>query len=245
MPGSDQRAWWRCAAGHEWEATPQARVTRGSGCPYCSGRLIVPERSLPALAPALAAELHPARNDGLEPAALSPGSSRRVWWLGACGHEWQAQVKTRAKVGTGCPYCADTHLRGVPLTAGRPDLVREWHTALNGGPPGELSLGSHKQCWWRCAVDPTHVWRAQVRNRVRAASGCPYCAGKRPTPASCLAAVAPALAAEWHPERNGPRSPTDVLPQSNQPVWWRCARGHEWTARPANRVHGSGCPHCA
>lgn len=153
-------------------------------------------------------------------------------------------MKARAKVGTGCPRCVDTKLRGVPLTAARPDLLPEWHTELNGGPPGDLAAGSHKQRWWRCTADPTHVWRAQVRNRARAGSGCPYCAGKRATPANSLAAAAPALAAEWHPERNGIQSPSDVLPHSNKPVWWRCAHGHEWSARPANRIHGSCCPHC-
>jgi hypothetical protein len=40
---SHQMVWWRCPAGHEWQQTPNARVTlvkRGSSfaCPACSGR---------------------------------------------------------------------------------------------------------------------------------------------------------------------------------------------------------------
>ena len=36
-PGSGKKAWWVCKEGHEWQAIIQSR-SRGSGCPYCSGR---------------------------------------------------------------------------------------------------------------------------------------------------------------------------------------------------------------
>lgn len=244
MPGSDRPVWWLCAHGHEWQAAPQARVTRGSGCPYCAGRRTTPERSLLALHPALAAEWHPTRNAGLDPAAISPGAARRVWWRCEHGHEWQAAVKSRVGVATGCPRCARVGHRGITLTDARPDLLLEWYAPLNGGDPGEISAGSHRQCWWRCQFDPSHVWRTQVRYRVRHGSGCPYCAGKRATPLHNLAVMAPELALQWHPSRNGSLSPTDLLPNSNHRVWWRCWHGHEWASRPANRIRGSGCPHC-
>lgn len=245
MPGSDRPVWWLCERGHEWLAAPQARVSRGSGCPYCAGKRATQARSLAALHPGLAAELHPIRNDGLVPAALLPGSPRRVWWQCPKGHEWQAQIRMRVKVGTGCPECASREHRRVPLAAGRPDLIPEWNTVLNGGPPGDIAAGSHQRVWWRCSVDASHMWRASIRNRVRNRSGCPYCAGQRATPAHCLQSVAPQLATEWHSELNGMLSPTDVLPHSRRNVWWRCGAGHEWSARPANRMLGSGCPECA
>jgi hypothetical protein len=245
MPGSDRPVWWRCERGHEWLAAPHARVGRGTGCPYCAGKCATEPRSLAALYPGLTAELHPTRNGGLVPSALLPGSPRRVWWHCPNGHEWQAPVRMRVKVGTGCPKCASQEQRGVPLEAARPDLVSEWNAVLNGGPPGGIAAGSHKRVWWRCSVDASHLWRASIRNRVRNGSGCPYCAGKRATPAHCLQSVAPQLAAEWHPERNASLSPSDVLPYSRRKVWWRCTAGHEWDARPANRMLGTGCPECA
>lgn len=244
LPGSDQRVWWLCPSGHAWRATPQSRTSRGSGCPYCAGKRVVPERSLAVLYPNIAKQFDLTRNAPLTAAGVSAGSSRRVWWLCERGHSWQAIVKNRVKVGTSCPQCASGGRRGVLLTDARPDLVAEWHAILNGGPPDAVVAGSHRAYWWKCATDPAHIWRARVKNRVRANSGCPYCAGKRPTPQHCLAAEAPALAAEWHPERNGALSPTEVLPQSNMTVWWSCRCGQEWSARIANRAHGSGCPRC-
>ena len=33
-PGSDNKVWWKCSQGHEWEATIASR-NKGSGCPHC------------------------------------------------------------------------------------------------------------------------------------------------------------------------------------------------------------------
>jgi len=55
----------------------------------------------------------------------------------------------------------------------------------------------------------------------------------------------PQLLRESHSTRNGFLSPTDVLPRSNTPVWWRCPDGHEWATAPITRLDGRGCPDCA
>lgn len=47
LPGSDRQAWWRCARGHAWQTTIDARVRRGN-CPQCRkkhGRVRAPARS--------------------------------------------------------------------------------------------------------------------------------------------------------------------------------------------------------
>ena len=40
MPNSNKKVWWKCAKGHEWQATINSR-TAGRGCPYCSGRYAI------------------------------------------------------------------------------------------------------------------------------------------------------------------------------------------------------------
>ena len=52
------------------------------------------------------------------------------------------------------------------------------------------------------------------------------------------------LASEWHPLKNGDLRPASVRPKSNQTVWWRCSKEHEWQAEVASRAAGSGCPYC-
>jgi len=55
----------------------------------------------------------------------------------------------------------------------------------------------------------------------------------------------PALAREWHPEKNRGLTPEDVSVWSHKIVWWKCGKGHVWRAIIANRSKGKGCPYCA
>lgn len=79
---------------------------------------------------------------------------------------------------------------------------------------------------------------------------------RSPDPSRTLAARFPALAAQWHPERNdsGPgRYAPDTIPASSSAtVWWRCAEGHEWQDKVATRTampkwkngDAAACPEC-
>jgi predicted nucleic acid-binding Zn-ribbon protein len=111
--GSHPKLWWRCGrCGHEWEASVSNRVAPDSGCPRCAierrarvRRHVARERSSAATHPGLAKELHPARNQDVDPYTLGAASTRNLWWrCSDCGHEWQATVANRSR-GTGCPAC--------------------------------------------------------------------------------------------------------------------------------------------
>lgn len=68
-------------------------------------KLIVGLNDLATVNLDLAAEWHPTKNGSLLPSQVTAGSSKKVWWLGKCGHEWEAGVSSRNK-GIGCPYCS-------------------------------------------------------------------------------------------------------------------------------------------
>ena len=58
------------------------------------------------------AEVHPElilewseKNLPLAPEDITFGSNKKVWWKGACGHEWQTRVKARSS-GEKCPICS-------------------------------------------------------------------------------------------------------------------------------------------
>lgn len=92
VPGSNKRVWWKCSEGpdHEWATTIKSRAGRETGCPVCSGRVIVPSASLAVLHPEIAVWWHPTRNGTLTPIDVSPRCSLSVWWLCPRGsdHEW-------------------------------------------------------------------------------------------------------------------------------------------------------------
>jgi predicted secreted protein len=107
---------------------------------------------------------------------------------------------------------------------------------------------SARVCWWRCSTQPEHEWRAGIRERTRGQTMCPYCSHKRVSQEASLALRHPALAAEWHPTKNGRLSPNEVTLGSNRAVWWLCSSNpeHCWRATVSNRVgRASGCPRCA
>ena len=246
--GSSRRVWWRCGQGHEWQSAVYARVSAGAGCPYCAGKLPLPgQTDLATQFPEAAAQWHPTKNAPLTPDQVLPGSHRLVWWRCEKGHEWQAAVKSRT-AGSGCPVCANRQvLQGEnDLAATHPALAAQWHPARNGGlTPQEVTAGSHRRVWWQCRRG--HEWQASVLSRAFGGTGCPVCAGKRVVPGeNDLASLYPDTAAQWHPQRNGALTPSQVPPYSNRKVWWRCGKGHDYQAVVAARtMGGSGCPYCA
>ena len=130
------------------------------------------------------------------------------------------------------------------VRTGETELLDQWHPIKNGGlTPRDLTYGSKQKAWWRC--DKGHEWRAVVYTRTGAGSGCPVCRGRTVlTGVNDLASRHPELAAQWHPVKNAPMTPSDVLPGSHRKVWWRCDKGHEWQAEIKSRVSGCGCPVC-
>ena len=241
-PGSRFVAWWNCGRGHEWPAPVGRR--RRHGCPFCAGRRLSPEHSLAARHPDLAAEWHPIRNALLKPESVSCGSRRTVCWCCPHGHEWTASVQSRVS-GRGCPYCSGRKVAPErSLEQVRPDLAAEWQPERNGSlTPADVLPGSTRKVWWRCRWG--HEWEASVAHRTRG-TGCPYCAGRRLSAEHNLAAQYPDLAAEWHPTRNRPLTPAEVLPGANRKVWWQCRFGHVWKAAPNMRtLRGTGCPVCS
>lgn len=245
--GSKRKLWWLCPRGHEWQAAVYTR-TSGSGCPYCAGKLAWPgENDLASQRPDIAAQWHPTKNAPVTPEEVTVGSHHKAWWVCEQGHEWRAEVKSRTLGGTGCPVCTGRLLRrGVnDLAATHPDLAAQWHPAKNGTlTPQEVMAGSTRKVWWQCGSG--HTWQARISSRACGGAGCPVCAGKLVVAGeNDLESRFPAIAAQWHPEKNGSLTPSDVSPYSNRRVWWRDELGHAWQAAVSARTqHGSGCPYC-
>ncbi len=133
-PGSHRKAWWRCKAGHEWQASVTSRTSGGSGCPVCAGRLVLPGvNDFASAFPTLAAQWHPTKNNGLRPEQVAANSNRSVWWQCEQGHTWRAPVGRRVQFATGCPYCT-----GRKVLPGFNDLA-----SLE--PPGRRPVGHGAQ----------------------------------------------------------------------------------------------------
>lgn len=180
LAGSHQKVWWLCpACGYEYQAPVASRTgKKASGCPACAGRAINPGvNDLASVDPALASQWHPTLNKDLSPQQVTPSSKWKVWWLGPCGHEWQATVANRTN-GGGCPYCQSRAiLVGFnDLATTSPNIAREWNQERNGGlKPTQVMSRSGKKVWWKCS-HCGHEWQAVIANRTPDnGTRCPKC----------------------------------------------------------------------
>ena len=197
--------------------------------------------------PQLMAEWNWEKNDesGFDPTKLTCSSGKKVWWKCKEGHEWQTVIAHKSS-GTGCPYCSGRNaIQGVnDLQTVNPALADEWNYDKNNGlTPREVLANSHKKVWWKCKDG--HEWQVAIADRNRG-TGCPYCSGRYAIKGkSDLQTTNPDLANEWNYEKNKGLTPSDVMPNSNKKVWWKCRNGHEWQAVIYGRNSSAGCPYCA
>lgn len=127
------------------------------------------------------------------------------------------------------------------------ELMKEWDWEANnkkGLDPKQLPIGSGQKAWWICSKG--HKWLSVIRDKIARNQKCPYCYGRKVlTGFNDLATTHPKLAKEWNYEKNEPLRPNQVKAGSNQSVWWKCAKGHEWSAKIGNRTFlNRNCPYC-
>jgi hypothetical protein len=90
---------WRCAEGHEWQATPSSVKNYGSWCKKCRRRLSGMIEQMQALA---------RERNGKCLSTTYVNSLTKLRWQCAEGHEWEAtptRMKQRVKRGNWCTKC--------------------------------------------------------------------------------------------------------------------------------------------
>lgn len=183
---SNRKVWWRCSRNreHTWEATPNNRIGRRSGCPDCRGTRVSDANRLSLNCPdeSLLGQWDVEKNAPLTPADVSIGSNRKVAWVcpQATDHQWTASVGQRVS-GRGCPFCAGHRVSSTNrLSTLRPDIASQLDAERSGISADDLSVGSNHIVWWNCPSDPGHApWLAPVLRRTGGhkggGAGCPSC----------------------------------------------------------------------
>ena len=174
--------------GHSWYASMVSR-NRGNGCPICANRIALKDYNDITSNEKLYESWHFEKNVGLNPAEISVGSEKRVWWLcPECGYEWRAMVRRRTD-GNGCPECgkrirsANSRKRMVlergSLADRNPALLEEWDWDYDNNPnlnPDLLTAGSGKRVNWKCHICG-NKWDAVIGERTRGRGKCRACEG--------------------------------------------------------------------
>ena len=211
--------------------------------------------SVAALFPELIEEWDVEKNKGLGPETFSARNNKKVWWKCKNGHSWLASIHSRTVARNGCPYCAgQIAIPGVDdlevwCKENNSDLLCEWDYNKNEKQPCEYKKTSNETVFWIC--EKGHGWRASIANRIHG-TGCPICntgnnvpRGKVTLQSWCEENNYDHLLKEWNKEKNGETTPADYSYRSQQKVWWRCDKGHEWEAQIKSRTYNHGCPFCS
>ena len=99
----------------------------------------------------------------------------------------------------------------------------------------------------KCDISDDHEWKTNIAVRTNQNTKCPYCSGQKVSKTNNLKTLYPAIAAQWHPTKNGELTPFDVTLSSYRRVWWKCPKGHDYDSRISHRTgkSKSGCPYCS
>ena len=143
--GSIKKVSWICPLGHKYKALIRDRCRRNSGCPICSGRIVLPGfNDLQTKSPKLAKEAF-----GWDPKLVSNGSNRMVAWKCSENHIWKAKVSNRSFLERGCPTCSktgfDPNKSGYLYFLSHPNWLM-FQIGITNSP--EKRLAEHKRLGW-------------------------------------------------------------------------------------------------
>jgi hypothetical protein len=174
------------------------------------------------------------------------------WLCPECGLRFAEKVSTMTR-WLECPACRvrqreewkrETARWEVTPIPDVPELLSAW---ADDADPQRVMVSDGLRVWrFKCPAGHN----LHVRPLLLLESGCPHCRGAktraRPDK-TWLADVDPELSSQWHPTLNGKWNPSNVVPDSKRPVWWRAdCCGYEWEeqVRNRNKYQRWRCPNC-
>lgn len=179
--GSSKKVWWYCSkCKSDYCSIIANRTKQGTGCSYCANISKNHTNSLATVNPLLASEWHPTKNGELTPSDVVPKSAKHVWWLGECGHEWNARLEVR-NLGSGCPICDNKRiLIGFnDMWTTNPELAS---MLLNPEDGYKYTQSSNKKLDWKCNACNYINRNKRISDIRKVTNSCPSCSDGRSYP---------------------------------------------------------------
>ena len=157
---STTKVLWQCNLKHEWHATPNSVLTKGSWCPTCAGKVPGTLEQLRTHAEALGGQLL---------STHYTNRHTRLRWTCSLGHEWLASAASVMNQKSWCPHCA----RRAPIGLAR----LQAHAASLGG---RCLSSQYANCvtrlLWECGNG--HTWKATAQSILHGSTWCPHCTAR-------------------------------------------------------------------
>ena len=253
MPGSRRKIWWKCSRGHKsYLASLNSRTcVNKTGCPLCNPRTSKVEfRLFCELLPIFPDAEWQSKVHKIECDIYLPSHSVVIEYDGVYWHSSPESIKRSLKKERRLKKYGITlfRLREHGLNAVSPlDVVIEEGRGVSLDSIKRLlqKLNSH------VSMSPDEISKCHVylnspdfMNTERYAKTAHTLSIPR---FEDSVAAHPILSKEWDDNRNGDAKQAYMfLLASNEVVWWKCSKGHKWSAPPASRTNmKSGCPFCS
>lgn len=227
-PSSTHNVTWICKFGHTEYESPANRTRRG----YCS---VCGKKRNGSLA-----QNHPelvmlwGTGNKMKSEQVPPTYTPLVEWCCSKGHTYKRTIKTQLELGN-CPIC---HQQEKSLFAVCPELEQQWDEEKNVGIDRKtVAPFSSQKYYWKCKHG--HSYMAAPEKLMRKAIRCPQC--------NSLGFHRPDTIDEWHPTKNGDKTPFDYSVNSQKNAWFICSQCHsEYESRIAYRAKRQTpkCPNC-
>lgn len=232
---------WRCAEGHEWDATFYGVKHKKSWCPQCNRGGKKPTHTLQHfedLANSLGGEC-------LADSYKSPKDY--AMWRCAEGHEWETTFQSVKYNKSWCPTCRSRRLKPSAHNPRKllcdqvisiPSELQEIAAGYGGSCLSDSYGGMKTKLTWQCADG--HIWEAMPNNIKYHKAWCPTCASyKRLLPDGLQLAQQIAI------DRGG-KCHSDMYCGITKPLSWECSKGHTWEAALGPvRGKNTWCPECS
>ncbi|MBQ3946307.1 MAG: zinc-ribbon domain-containing protein [Alphaproteobacteria bacterium] len=254
-----RKVWWVCQYGHEWQAAIRDRVTDKTGCPKCRFRRLTsfPEQAIyyyvKQLYPDTINRYKEIFENGMELDIYVPSIRVGIEFDGAAWHNTEEMHQKERKKYQICQKNNIKLIRVKERTGNEwwdvSDVTYTLHDRRNKRDLETVIqvildwMDPVSNMWTRIRLNDchskVHVNIKRDENAIR----------EYLSPiANSLAELRPDLVKDWNYEKNGNLKPTMFGINSNDYVWWKCAKcGHEWRTSIIQRggKRESGCPECS
>ncbi len=231
--GSTSKKKWKCSLGHKWETGVNHRTRNQTNCPTCGNDIALKGfNDIGTTHPEVAKEAF-----GWDVSTVVAGSHKKRQWKCDNDHIYESLVYQKTMYNGGCPYCSGqkTLIGFNDINTLHPEISAE----ADGWDTSKYVESSHRIVGWKCQFG--HKWNARIFSRTVNKLGCPVCAGQQILIGfNDLKTTHPLISEEadgWDPKT--------VSKGHSTKVKWKCKEGHKWSARPATRTAGFGCPTCS
>ena len=170
--GHETKVYWKCAKGHSYIASPNAKTSKKIQCPYCSGqRVLAGFNDIATTNPEILDEWDYERNT-VFPTEISKGSGKKIWLKCKKSHSYETTLPSRLS-GHKCNYCSNNRvLKGFnDIATTDPYVLKVWDDGNYS--PYELSRKSGKIINCKCP-SCKHKWETRIYN-LTTQKKCPRC----------------------------------------------------------------------